>query len=556
MQSKLEIKLAEFRRVFSLEFQTKLGSLIALWQASRTSQDKIDINKFHFEIHSLKGSSGALNFLKLSHQLGLIEDQIVDYQNQNTPFTEILSTIDLHMNVLIESTKREPNPFLHIPSNQATTLKSNQVAPADSQNTISLHSYRDISIAMIDADQTAGELMNTLLGNFGFDFSYFSTIEAFKKAQTHTLFKLVLLDAEQPNVAPSDIFKFAQQLQNTQTEIFILSSDNQFESRLNAVRARVTDYILKPINITVLVSKIRKAFKIDLIRPYRILLLDDQVAIGGFYKTLLESQGADVIVLSNAKDIMTTLESFHPDIFLFDMFMPNISGLEVSKLIRQQAKYDFIPIVFLTGAADIETKINALEAGADDVIPKNTAANLFIKQIDYRIQRYQQIRYIASRDSLTGVLNHGQIMDAATQTFALAARHVKPMVMVMIDLDNFKKVNDTYGHIGGDKVLVSLGQLLQQSIRETDFVGRYGGEEFMLVFSDADSQVIAQKMTTILNAFHSIDFDIDGETFKCSFSAGLASSANYDKLDKLIAAADIALYQAKAAGKNQIALDE
>lgn len=554
MLSKLELKLAEFRDVFSRELTTKITHLSSLWQEVRISHSQAAIKQFRFEIHSLKGSSGALNFSALSSHLGLIEEYLKPGESNLFDITVLLTNVEELMDTLIEKTQRDINPFLEIDNPQTSSSLPSKEDNNDGTS-IYLRSYRDITIALVDADQSVGALMTSLLSNFGFDFSYFTSIEELQAAQKYKHFKLVLLDSYASDSGYEGILSFAENMHQSNTLVFILSVKNDFEARLQAIRAKVTDYVLKPINITVLVSKIRKAFQIDLIRPYHILLLDDQIAVGSFYKTLLESQGAEVLALTDARDIMSSLESFHPDIFLLDLLMPNISGVEVATLIRQQSKYDFIPIVFLTSAADIDTKLSALEAGADDVIPKNTAASLFLKQIDYRIRRYQEIRHIASRDSLTGVLNHGQIMDAAAQTLALSARHTKPMILAMIDLDDFKKVNDSYGHISGDKVLVSLGQLLQQSVRETDFVGRYGGEEFMLVFSDADCGMIEQKMASILDAFHSIDFDINGQHFSCSFSAGLASSHSFDKLDQIISAADKALYKAKGAGKNQIYVD-
>lgn len=369
-------------------------------------------------------------------------------------------------------------------------------------------------------------------------------------------FNLVLIDIDNTIDQSQEMFAYAAKLRSAGTDLFVLSSSSTFEKRLAAVRANVNEYLLKPINITTLVSKIRKNFKLDLIRPYRILLLDDQASVGIFYKSLLEDEHVEVLAINQAESIMTELESFHPDVFLLDMHMPNISGLEVARILRQQAKYDYVPIIFLTADEDINTKLDVLECGADDVIPKNTPSNLIVQQIDSRIQRGQEIRYLASRDSLTGVLNHGQIMDAATHALRLASRQQKPTVVVMIDLDHFKGVNDKYGHMSGDKVLISLGQLLLQSVRDTDYVGRYGGEEFMVVFSDTDPSIIESKMNNILTAFLQINYTVADTSFHCSFSAGLASSAHHEKLSELIASADAALYKAKKAGRSKICVDQ
>ncbi|MFT6992322.1 MAG: diguanylate cyclase (GGDEF)-like protein [Paraglaciecola sp.] len=553
MSSKLEQKLAEFRITFIAEFNDKLAVLIKHWSEARTTKSLEAIKKFRFEVHSIKGSSGTLDFLMLSDRLGMIEDEVAPCEEQINRLISVIPFIDRHMNSMIEASRNNPNPLLVLKQ-----VASSLVALRDPQKKreeISSQSYRDIKIALLDDNEATSAVHAKLLGGFGFRISQFNSIEQFEKVSDQESFSLVLIDTDNATNLSEQMFAFAAKLDADDTDVFVLSSSSSFENRLAAVRSKVNEYLLKPVNITTLVSKIRKNFKIDLIRPYRILLLDDQASVGIFYKTLLEDDGVEVLAISKAESIMTELESFHPDVFLLDMLMPNISGLEVARLLRHQAKYDYVPIIFLTSDDNINTKLEVLECGADDVISKNTPPKLIVQQIDSRIQRGQEIRYLASRDSLTGVLNHGQIMDAAAHSLRLAARQEKPTVVVMIDLDNFKAVNDKYGHLGGDKVLISLGQLLLQSVRDTDYVGRYGGEEFMVVFSDAEPSVIETKMNNILTAFLQINYTVDKQSFHCSFSAGLATSTHHDKLSELISSADAALYKAKEAGRSQVCVD-
>jgi diguanylate cyclase (GGDEF)-like protein len=553
MSSKLEEKLAEFRISFIAEFNDKLAVLIALWTEARISQSLEAVKRFRFEVHNIKGSSGALNFLALSDKLGMIEEKVAPCEDEINNFSNVISFVDSQMNLMIGMSKNNPNPLLMLKETRSSLGELDE--PQIKKEEITSQSYRDINIALIDDNEATLEVNAKLLAGFGFTISQFSSIEQLKKVLVQQTFKLVLIDTDNSTDKPEQMFTFAAKLRSIGTDVFVLSSSSEFKYRLAAVRANVNEYLLKPVNITTLVSKIRKNFKIDLIRPYRILLLDVQASVGVFYKTLLEDEHVEVLAISQAESIMIELESFHPDVFLLDMHMPNISGLEVARLLRQQAKYDYIPIVFLTADENIKTKLEVLECGADDVIPKNTPPNVIVQQINSRIQRGQEIRYLASRDSLTGVLNHGQIMDAASHALRLASRQQKPTVVVMIDLDHFKGVNDKYGHGGGDKVLISLGQLLLQSVRDTDYVGRYGGEEFMVVFSDAEPSVIESKMNNILTAFLHINYTVAEQSFNCSFSAGLASSTNHDKLSELISSADAALYKAKDAGRSQICMD-
>jgi diguanylate cyclase (GGDEF)-like protein len=553
MSSKLEQKLAEFRITFIAEFNDKLAVLIKHWSEARTTQSLEAIKKFRFEVHSLRGSSGTLDFIMLSDRLGMIEDEVAPCEEQINRLISVIPFIDRHINSMIEASRNNPNPLLVLKqvASSLGALRNTQ----KKKEKISSQSYREIKIALLDDNEAASAIHAKLLGGFGFRISQFNSIELLEEVLDQESFSLVLIDTDNATNQSEQIFAFAAKLNLEDTDVFILSSSSSFENRLAAVRSKVNEYLLKPVNITTLVSKIRKNFKIDLIRPYRILLLDDQASVGIFYKTLLEDDGVEVLAISQAESIMSELESFHPDVFLLDIHMPNISGLEIARLLRQQAKYDYVPIIFLTTDDNINTKLEVLECGADDVIPKNTPPKLIVQQIDSRIQRGQEIRYLASRDSLTGVFNHGQIMDAAAHSLRLAARQEKPTIVVMIDLDNFKAVNDKYGHLGGDKVLISLGQLLLQSVRDTDYVGRYGGEEFMVVFSDAEPSVIESKMNNILTAFLQINYTVDKQSFHCSFSAGLATSTHHEKLSELVSSADAALYKAKEAGRSQVCVD-
>ena len=553
MSSKMEQKLTEFRITFIAEFNDKLIVLSKLWLNAKTSKTLDAIKKFRFEIHSLRGSSGSLNFLTLSESLRMIEQEVAPCEEKTNNLSNVVPSIDRHMNEMIEASRSNPNPLLVL--KEATYSLGKLREPQKNKEEITSQSYRDINIALIDDNRNTSVVNAKLLAGFGFTINQFNSIEQLEKELEINRFNLVLIDTDNSTNRGEQIFSFAAKLKAFDTDVFVLSSSSSFENRLSAVRSKVKEYLLKPVNITTLVSKIRKNFKIDLTRPYRILLLDDQVLEGSFYKTLLEDEHVEVLAITKADSIMTELESFHPDVFLLDMHMPNISGLEVARVLRQQAKYDYVPIIFLTSDDGIKTKLAVLECGADDVIPKNTPPNLIVQQVDCRIQRGQEIRYLASRDSLTGVLNHGQIMEAAAHAMRLTSRQEKPTVVVMIDLDHFKDVNDKYGHVSGDKVLISLGQLLIQSVRDTDHVGRYGGEEFMVVFSNATPEVIESKMNKILTAFLHINYTVDKQSFNCSFSAGLASSNHHEKLSELISSADAALYQAKEAGRSQICVD-
>ena len=359
MSSKMEQKLAEFRITFIAEYSDKLAMLTKLWLNARTSKTLDAVKKFRFEVHSIRGSSASLNFLALSDLLCLIEEEVAPCEEKINTLNSVIPFIDRHMNTMIEATKNNPNPLLLL--KEATSTLSKLREPQKIKEEINSPSYRDIKIALIDDNKNTSVVNAKLLTEFGFTINQFNSIEQFEEVFKQNRFNLVLIDTDNSINLSEKIFDFAAKLKTFDTDVFVLSSSSSFENRLSAVRSKVKEYLLKPVNITTLVSKIRKNFKIDIIRPYRILLLDDQALEGSFYKTLLEDEHVEVLAISQANSIMTELESFHPDVFLLDIHMPNISGLEVAMVLRQQAKYDYVPIIFLTSDDGIKTKLEVLE---------------------------------------------------------------------------------------------------------------------------------------------------------------------------------------------------
>jgi diguanylate cyclase (GGDEF)-like protein len=159
-------------------------------------------------------------------------------------------------------------------------------------------------------------------------------------------------------------------------------------------------------------------------------------------------------------------------------------------------------------------------------------------------------------DSLTGLLNHVAIKLRLKTEQALAIRQGRPLVFTMIDIDHFKSINDKYGHPTGDRVIKSLSRLLQQRLRKSDMIGRYGGEEFAVILPDAEIGDARTFMDSLRQQFERIVHQHDGQQFSCTFSAGMAASMDGCDENELIRAADTALYQAKKAGRNRIEYKE
>ncbi len=231
--------------------------------------------------------------------------------------------------------------------------------------------------------------------------------------------------------------------------------------------------------------------------------------------------------------------------------MPAATGMELAKVIRQIDTYISIPIVFLSAETDKEKQLEAMKFGGDDFLDKSIKPEHLISTISTRVVRYRELRALMMRDGLTGLLNHTTIKERLEQEVLRADRNGLPLSYIMIDIDHFKKVNDTYGHPTGDRVLKSLSQLFTQRLRRTDIIGRYGGEEFAIILPNTSINNALGVMEELRNSFENIRHRSNEEEFSVTFSCGIASFDRFKTQSELNEAADKALYIAKREGRNQ-----
>lgn len=564
-----ERKNSELRVTFIKTYPKTLRFLVQVWAELRQHPDMtkesirqhLAFKSYQQQLVHFHISASALDYNDLAHfllQMCQRLEQPIDRQ--------LITDIDLLMNQLISHAQLPQDPMLVATPSSPNTLQYQQVAQLTSEveedvfnemlDDIGVVFDHDIIIAIIDDDKAASLAMQKLLESFSFRVQVFNSIEEYTQRDkdhfAHKTPHLILLDIVMPNITEDEVFAFAETMRDQTIKVICLSGLHSYQTRLRSVRAGVDDYIVKPMNVSNLVSKIRKTFHLDSHKPLYIMMLDDQPDICEFYENAVTTPYLSVKAFSNVATFFKVLDNFTPDIFLLDLSMPGISGIEVAKILRQQSKYDFIPIVFLTADESEATKIQILNAGADDVILKGTPIRMVFQHITTRTIRGQHIRYLTSRDSLTGVLNHGQIMDACANAFSLFIRNNTNFVLVLIDLDNFKRVNDDFGHPIGDKVLFGIGQLLHRSLRQSDLVGRYGGEEFVLLLHDTQTEDVEDKIDEIRLSFSKLEFKSEHHKFYVTLSAGIADAKGYQSLAQLISATDNALYEAKKSGRNRI----
>jgi diguanylate cyclase (GGDEF)-like protein len=270
------------------------------------------------------------------------------------------------------------------------------------------------------------------------------------------------------------------------------------------------------------------------------------------YEAVLHGAGMEVKVLHKITDMLQVLGEYRPELILMDVYMSDYDGIDLARLIRQDNMYLDVPIVFLSSESDFEKQLHAIESGGDEFLNKPILPAHLVSALSSRVVRYRALRSLIMRDSLTGLFNHSAIKEHLVREIARARRGGTPLVLAMVDIDLFKRINDTYGHPVGDQVIRALSRLLQQRLRRGDIIGRYGGEEFAIIMPGTPADAAAKVLDQIRESFSKIRHYAEAQDFTATYSAGVAEMTADSDTDALFRIADLALYRAKHAGRNCI----
>ena len=244
------------------------------------------------------------------------------------------------------------------------------------------------------------------------------------------------------------------------------------------------------------------------------------------------------------------METFRPDLLLLDLLSAEDANA-LCRIVRADPRWRKLVIVSLV--SDTEEEEISLEAGSDDVIRKGTHAGRILQRLADRLQRFRPFR-LQERDTLTGCLVRRHAAPFLDRLVRLAIRKDKTFSITMLDIDRFKRLNDTYGHSAGDEVLARLGTVLRHSFRQEDVVARWGGEEFLIALYDSTKENAARRLRQLSETVADLGFEFDQE-LSVTFSAGVAElGADGYNLVELIELSDAALYAAKEGGRNQVQL--
>ncbi|KTD46241.1 regulatory protein (GGDEF domain) [Legionella quateirensis] len=522
--------------MYSQKLPDKIHHIETLWKEQQHHWDLSQFQDFHREVHSLCGSSGTYGYIELSKAARQMEvflknilthgqfthedkNQIVTYINQ---LKKVLS-LELPKQLPVVESKPEPQ------------VEKKVIYILEQDEILSRHLYE--SLIQIDYEPFLIQDLITL-----------------RRAVEEKVPVAIILDTHYLKDNGIETILDLQKEQAIPIQLLCILPNEDIKPRLEAIRAGCTAFFQKPVDVIQLTQILNYKCSTIADESYRILIIDDSESLAEYYSLILNQAGMNARAITNPLCLLKELESFKPNLLLMDVYMPECTGFELAAVLRQESRYTKIPIIFLSTEDDKDKKLFAISLGGDDFLTKPISPQHLISAVRSRSKRASILNYYMTTDSLSGLLNHSSILNQLDIQLAKARQEHLPLSFIMVDIDHFKKINDSFGHPVGDMVIKKLSSMFLSRIRSQDHVGRYGGEEFALILPGSTpyhSKTIADNLR---EQFSQCRFIIENEHFSVTFSAGISFFDGLKSGSTIIEQADQALYQAKQLGRNLVVI--
>lgn len=284
-----------------------------------------------------------------------------------------------------------------------------------------------------------------------------------------------------------------------------------------------------------------------------VLLVDDDLVILKLLEASLVAEGYTVYISDDSLAVMDIVAVAKPDLILLDIMMPQCDGYEILERIKTNPEYANICVIFLSGLDNVEDKIKGMKAGVDDYITKPFDVRELITRVEMVLRRGNKFKEKLLKDALTDAYSRSYLYERLKDEFERFKRNRVNFSLAFIDIDYFKRVNDTFGHSTGDYVLTQFTAFMIENLRESDCIFRYGGEEFIILLPDATEKQAFMALERLREDFSHQEMSYEGKTFFVSFSCGVKEVNEGDKsITQLISRCDEAMYMAKNTGRNKV----
>lgn len=321
--------------------------------------------------------------------------------------------------------------------------------------------------------------------------------------------------------------------------------------------------MLPDLQLAIVAERIRDAERSTADHPMKVLAAEDNPVFQSMLANMLTKWGYTPVVAHDGNEAWEALQQPDgPQLAILDWMMPGLNGVDICRGVRAAGREPYVYILLLTARTDSQDLVEGMEAGADDYLTKPFQAHELRVRLraGRRILDLQQqllaareaLREQATHDGLTGLLNRNSILAILDKELARASRENTALSVLMVDLDRFKLINDTHGHAAGDAVLCEAAHRMRESVRNYDSVGRYGGEEFVIVLPGCDAQSAQAQAARVRQTFADAPFQTGSASLQATCSIGVSWRVHprANEAGALLREADLALYASKGHGRN------
>lgn len=411
------------------------------------------------------------------------------------------------------------------------------------------------SLLIVDRDMDLAKRLEAEAGSRGFEVQTVEDLDAAREAVSRLPPDIVLLDLFFSG-REDEGWALLEELSRRTPAIptMVLTSRGEFTDRVEVARRGGRGFISKFSSPSQIIEAVTKLVDRLHATDARIMAVDDDPQVLALLRALLEPRQVSILTLDDPLQFWERFEAFAPHLLLLDVEMPHLSGVELCHVVRNDARWAGVPILFLTRHNDPETIHRVFSAGADDFVAKPIVGPELLTRIFNRLERVRLQRNISEIDPLTGALNRRKSSQILTDFIDLAQRHNQPFCLAIVDVEHLRKINDELGHASGDQVLETISRRFQNAFRSEDILARWNSDEFVVGMYGMSRYDGVERLRELLDNLHRETFEAPcGAEFRVTLNAGVAQYLeDGTTLDELHKAAEKALASARASGGGRI----
>lgn len=400
-------KLEAMRHRFIEQLPQRWAPIEASWtKIVGGSSDNTAIQNLHKGLHTLIGSSGTLGLTAFSRALRRTEKKLTPYLNEDQLPDAVIAELQVDIEQLTQGIDAL-YARIDQPTDQVGKAAQTEAATR-TETSRQPGAGDDPLIYWFDPDQSVTQPLISGLGGYGYRVERFHDWKTYQSSVSKQRPNLAVFELLNPDPGETTLLEHVQALIKDDLPVLVVSTDASFERRLAVARTGADYFLTKPLSLTRLVARIDALTHSPTRRASRVLFVDDQLSVGEYYKALLESIGVRAELQTDPSKVLEHIEQLNPDLVILDIQMPEISGTELARIIRQDENHQLTPLLFLSAEAGITQSSELLALGAYDLLQKGLDDRVFIKQVKARLRRSRLVGDIATNAGLTGLMDHGE----------------------------------------------------------------------------------------------------------------------------------------------------